>query len=131
MKKSVLSMIVLVLVLGMFVPTIAQEDVTLSVLWFNDANESEVFLDTIQPYLDENPNIKIDMQVVAFSDYEKKIKMLLSGDSAPDIARVTNNQIPVFLSELEPIAPYIEDIKDVESAFMAASLAFAKTKTMK
>ena len=128
MKRFMLSVLVLVLTLGFLVPSIAQEDVTLRVLWFNDANESDVFLDTIQPYLDENPHIKIDMQVVAFSDYEQKLKVMLTGDMAPDIARVTNNQIPVFLSELEPIAPYIEDIKDVESAFMAASLAFAKNE---
>jgi len=35
----------------------AAEDVTLSVLWFNDANESQVFMDTIQDYLEANPNV--------------------------------------------------------------------------
>ena len=34
----------------------AQQEVTLSVLWFNDANESDVFLETVADYLAANPH---------------------------------------------------------------------------
>jgi alpha-1,4-digalacturonate transport system substrate-binding protein len=71
----------------------AKDDVTLSVMWFNDANESDVFLDTIKGYLAENPNVKVDMQVVAFQEYEQKLKLMISGGNPPDIARVTNNHL--------------------------------------
>ncbi|PKL13526.1 MAG: sugar ABC transporter substrate-binding protein, partial [Spirochaetae bacterium HGW-Spirochaetae-8] len=80
----------------------AQEEVTLSVMWFNDANESDVFLATIADYLAANPQVKLDMQVVAFADYEQKLKLMISGGNPPDIARVTNNHLAALISSLEP-----------------------------
>ncbi|HCS37098.1 MAG TPA: sugar ABC transporter substrate-binding protein [Sphaerochaeta sp.] len=104
----------------------SQEEVTLSVMWFNDANESDVFMDTIADYLAENPHVKIDMQVVAFSDYEQKLKLMISGGNPPDVARVTNNHLAALISSLEPIEGYVDDVKAVETQFMPASVAFAK-----
>lgn len=121
-------LLVFLLILGMFIgmtPALAQEEVTLSVLWFNDANESEVFENTVKDYLQVNPHVKLDLQVVAFQEYEQKLKLMISGESVPDLARLTNNQIAVFLDVLEPIAPYVEDIEAVKAGFMPASLAFA------
>jgi alpha-1,4-digalacturonate transport system substrate-binding protein len=102
-----------------------QKPVTLSVLWFNDANESDVFLATIQDYLVANPQVKIDMQVVAFSDYEQKLKLMISGGNPPDIARVTNNHLAALITSLEPIDGYVTDIEAVKAQFMPASVAFA------
>ncbi|MGD1822014.1 MAG: ABC transporter substrate-binding protein [Pleomorphochaeta sp.] len=104
----------------------ADEDVTLTVMWFNDANESDVFLDTISSYLEENPNVKVDMQVVAFSEYEQKLKLMISGGNPPDIARVTNNHLAALGTSLEPINSYVDDISAVEDSFMPGSIAFAQ-----
>ena len=87
----------------------ASGDVTLTVLWFNDANESDVFMDTMQDYLEANPNVKIDLQVIAFGDYEQKLKMMISGGNPPDVARLTTSHVPILASSLEPIDPYLED----------------------
>ncbi len=102
-----------------------QKTTTLSVLWFNDANESDVFLATIQDYLVANPQVKIDMQVVAFNDYEQKLKLMISGGNPPDIARVTNNHLAALITSLEPIDGYVTDIEAVKAQFMPASVAFA------
>ncbi len=104
----------------------AKDDVTLSVMWFNDANESDVFLDTIKGYLAENPNVKVDMQVVAFQEYEQKLKLMISGGNPPDIARVTNNHLASLGSSLEPINSYVDDVDAIEASFMPGSIAFAK-----
>jgi len=104
----------------------ADEDVTLSVMWFNDANESDVFLEAIEGYLAENPNVTVDMQVVAFQEYEQKLKLMISGGNPPDVARVTNNHLSSLGTSLEPIDSYVDDIDSVKSEFMPGSIAFAE-----
>jgi len=103
----------------------AAEDVTLSVLWFNDANESQVFMDTIQDYLEANPNVKVDLQLVPFADYEKRLKLMIAGGSPPDLARVTNNHVAMFVNELLPLDGNVENLDSVLEGFSPASLAFA------
>jgi alpha-1,4-digalacturonate transport system substrate-binding protein len=130
MKKILLSLSVLMLVsLQLFAMGAqeqkAREEVTLSVMWFNDANESDVFLATIADYLAANPHVKLDMQVVAFADYEQKLKLMISGGNPPDVARVTNNHLAALISSLEPIDGYVADINAVKAQFMPASVAFA------
>ncbi len=101
------------------------EDVTLTVLWFNDANESEVFMNTIQDYLDAHPNISIDLQLVPFGDYEKRLKLMIAGGTPPDLARVTNNHVAMFADELLPLDSNVKNFDSVISGFSPASLAFA------
>lgn len=103
----------------------SSEPKTLSVLWFNDANESDVFMDTMKDYLAANPNIKLDMQVIAFADYEQKLKLMISGGNPPDIARVTNNNVANLINSLEPIDSYVDNINSTKSQFMEGSIAFA------
>ncbi len=131
MKKLILIMVSILLCSSVIFASGAKEsemdkEVTLSVMWFNDANESDVFLDTIDEYLKANENVKVDMQVVSFSEYEQKLKLMISGGNPPDIARVTNNHLSSLGSSLEPINNYVEDISAVEDMFMPGSIAFAK-----
>jgi alpha-1,4-digalacturonate transport system substrate-binding protein len=99
--------------------------VTLTVLWFNDANESDVFLATMQDYLTANPHIKLDLQVIAFSEYEQKLKMMISGGAPPDVARVTNNNIATLVDSLLPLESYIPELEELKKNYLPASLAFA------
>jgi alpha-1,4-digalacturonate transport system substrate-binding protein len=131
MKKLILLMVSILLCSSVVFASGAKEsemdkEVTLSVMWFNDANESDVFLDTIDEYLQANENVKVDMQVVSFSEYEQKLKLMISGGNPPDIARVTNNHLSSLGSSLEPINNYVDDISAVEDMFMPGSIAFAK-----
>lgn len=103
----------------------ASEEVTLSVLWFNDGNESEVFMDTMADYLEANPNVSIDLQLVPFGDYEKKLKLMIAGGTPPDLARITNNHVAMFADNLVVLKDKVADIDNVASGFNAASLAFA------
>ncbi len=124
MKKLLLFLLTAALLLGVS-GALAQEEVTLTVLWFNDANESEVFEATIQDYLEANPHVKIDLQVIAFSEFEQKLKLMISGDNAPDLARLPTALLPVFLPTLEPVDGYVDDIEAVKAGFMPAMMAYA------
>src|SRR6056297_396307 len=101
------------------------EKVELSVLWFDDANESEVFLETMADYREANPNVSFDMQVIPFSDYEKKLKLMIAGGTPPDIARVTNNHVSMLYDSLQPLNGNIENLDEFASNFFESSLAFA------
>lgn len=102
-----------------------EKETKLTVLWFNDGDESDVFLDTINGYLQKNPNIKIDMQIVAYNGYEEKLKMMISGGNPPDLARVTTTNVTNLLSSFEPIDNYVDDINAVKSNFMSTQVAYA------
>ncbi len=103
----------------------AEKDVTLSVLWFNDGNESEVFLNTISDYLEAHPNVSVDMQLVPFGDYEKRLKLMIAGGNPPDLARVTNNHVAMFADNLLALNDRVENFDEVIAGFNKASLAFA------
>lgn len=129
MRKRYLCLVLSVLMLLSIGQILAQgEDVDLTVLWFNDANESEVFMDTVADYLVSHPNVKIDLQVVAFDAYEKQLKLMLAGGNAPDVARMTTALMPVFSDSLEPLNEHA-DIAQIEEAFAPSMLAFAKNSS--
>ncbi len=129
MKKLLVLLITLLLLTGIVWAAgqkeSAAEDVTLTVLWFNDANESEVFMNTIQDYLDAHPNVSIDLQLVPFGDYEKRLKLMIAGGTPPDLARITNNHVAMFADELLPLDSNVKNFDSVISGFSPASLAFA------
>ncbi|MCI6675114.1 MAG: sugar ABC transporter substrate-binding protein [Sphaerochaetaceae bacterium] len=101
-----------------------QKDVTLSVLWFNDGDESEVFKATMQDYLAQHPNIKLDMQIVAYSDYQQKLKMLISGGNPPDVARMSTGDLVALIDTALPLDGYT-DVGKVKEEFMPSMLAYA------
>lgn len=101
-----------------------QKDVTLSVLWFNDGDESEVFLETMDDYLKANPHVKLDMQIIAYSEYDQKLKLMISGGNPPDVARITTNTLSVVVDSLEPIDNHVADIEAVKKQYLPSMVAF-------
>lgn len=104
------------------------EKVSLSVLWFNDGNESQVFQDTMADYLAAHPNVSLDMQLVPFGDYEKRLKLMIAGGNPPDLARLTNNHVSMFADNLVVLNGAVPNLSDVTAGYGKASLAFATKK---
>ncbi len=105
-----------------------QKEVTLSVLWFNDANESDVFLKTMDDYLKANPHVKLDLQIIDYNEYDQKLKMMISGGNPPDLARITTNTLSVVVDSLEPIDNHVADIEAVKKEYLPSMVAFATNK---
>lgn len=101
------------------------KEVTLSVLWFNDGNESEIFLKTMEDYLQANPHVKLDLQLVAYGDYDQKLKLMISGGNPPDVARITTSTLSVVVDSLEPIDNHVADVAKVKKEFLPSMVAFA------
>jgi alpha-1,4-digalacturonate transport system substrate-binding protein len=133
MKRKLISSLALMLVFAcLFVScekkSKADEPVTLTGIWFNDGRESEVFMETMQDYLAAHPNIKIDLQVIAYTGYDDKLKMIISGGDVPDFARLTTGSITVFAEQTLPLASYIPNLKDLEKEYMPAMLPWTYNK---
>lgn len=103
----------------------AEEEVTLTVLWFNDGNESDVFMEAISGYLETHPNVTVDLQLVPFQDYEQRLRLMIAGGNPPDLARVTNNHVAMFVDELLPLNGRVDDLDGVLAGFSEAMIAFA------
>jgi len=103
----------------------AQPKTTLTVLWFNDANESDVFMATMADYQKSHPNIAIDMQVIPFKDYENKLRMMIAGGNPPDVVRLASAHVPLFVNSLEPLSgkPVFDELA---KGYFASSLALGR-----
>ena len=103
----------------------AKKDVTLSVLWFNDGDESTVFQETMKDYLAANPNVKLDLQIVAYNDFDSKLKMLITAGTPPDIARVSTTTVAAMLDTFLPLDSYVSDMSGLKKMYMPSLLAYA------
>ncbi len=124
-KKKIASMMVLLLLAVALGSLWAQPKTTLTVLWFNDANESDVFMATMADYQQDHPNVTIDMQVIPFKDYENKLRLMIAGGNPPDVARLASAHVPLFANSLEPLSgkPVFDELA---KGYFASSLALGQ-----
>jgi alpha-1,4-digalacturonate transport system substrate-binding protein len=97
---------------------------TLTVLWFNDADESTVFEQVMADYV-EQEGITLDFQIVPWEEYEKKLKLMIAGENPPDLARLTNNHVAMFYENLQPLNDKIEGFDQLISGYYESTLALA------
>lgn len=103
-----------------------KKDVTLTFLWFNNQDESQTLNKILEPYLAANPNVKVDLQILAGnSSYEQKIKMMVSGGNPPDLVRLSSGMLSNVISSLQPMDDYIGDTKAFKSNYYDGSIAYA------
>jgi alpha-1,4-digalacturonate transport system substrate-binding protein len=129
MKRKLVFMLVLACLFASCAKKSGTEGpVTLTGIWFNDGRESEIFLETMQDYLEARRNIKIDLQVIAYTGFDDKLKMIISGGDIPDFARLTTGSITVFAEQTLPLAPYTPNLKELEKEYMPAMLPWTYNK---
>ena len=83
------------------------EPVTLDVVWFSDGGEGDSFMALAEEYMQQNPNIKIELIEVPYADVDSKIKNMLNAGEAPALARLSN--IGTFQSQLLNLDEYVSD----------------------
>ena len=125
MKFKGFSTIILALVMSIGLCAPSEAGTTLQVLWFNDADESTVFQNVMADFL-EKEGITLDLQIVPFKDYEKKLKLMIAGENPPDLARVTNNHVAMFYKNLQPLNDKIENFADITANYYESMLSLAK-----
>lgn len=112
-KLFTLSIVLAMLLVMTFSLTIGAQEVTLKFLhrWTQEP-DSIFFEEVVANYEEQNPNIKIDMEVVSNDPFKEKIKIILGTENAPDVfftwpGEFTNRFIRA--EQVMDLTPYMED----------------------
>lgn len=96
--------------------TTASAPVTLTYWYTEGTSETPVILSLIKQFEQQNPNIKINAQLVPFGDTHDKFSTAAQGGTAPDVLRSDVGWATQFASQryLLPIDPYVSqsDLSD-------------------
>lgn len=91
MYKKFFLALVIVTVLLLSVATLgAQNDVELRIAWYNDGNEGEVLQDLLDRFMEENPNITVEVDTLSYPVIRDNLPSQLEAGEGPDLARVTD-----------------------------------------
>ena len=106
-KRMITSLLVVLLLVLSITPLAAQDAVELRITWYDDGNEGEVLRDLLDRFEEENPDISVVIDTVAYNVILDQLPIQLEAGEGPDMARVTrfgsNSQ---FFLDLEP---YVSD----------------------
>ncbi len=89
-----------------------EQKVELRMTWYNDGNEGEVMRDLLDRFQEENPNITVVLDEVAYNNILENLPIQLAAGEGPDLARVTNlGGLSEYYLDISPYvnAAYWED----------------------
>ncbi|MDO5528334.1 MAG: ABC transporter substrate-binding protein [Paracoccus sp. (in: a-proteobacteria)] len=77
------------------------------ILWYSDGIEGEVMQDLLNRFMEENPDINVILDNVAYQVIMEQLPIQLAAGEGPDIARVTN--IKEQAEHWLDLTPHLED----------------------
>ncbi len=86
MKKIIAMILTALLTLGIGITAVAEEPVTLE-LWLagNETNIYDAYTAAAEAYMGDHPNVKINITMIAWSDYFTKLSASFVGGMGPDV----------------------------------------------
>ncbi|ANE45159.1 hypothetical protein SY83_01075 [Paenibacillus swuensis] len=93
--------------------------VELNLSIWGDENRKKLYEDLMAKYTETHPNVKVDVMLIPFNDYQQKLSIMSASKSGPDLVWLSERMVPQFLdsgqlldiSSLEADAEY--DLKDI------------------
>lgn len=88
-----------------------KEDVELTFsIWGNDQH-AEMYEEVLKGFYDENPNIKVKIDLIPFPDYQQKMSVLAAGSELPDVGWVSEAMVSQFTKNdiLSDISEFSKD----------------------
>ena len=79
------------------------------IMWYSDGVEGEVLADLINRFMKDNPDVKVTIDNVSYSNIREQLPVQLEAGGGPDIARVTD--LKVQSKHWLDLTPYIKDPK--------------------
>src|SRR5262245_52317986 len=79
------------------------------IMWYSDGVEGDVLQDLINRFMKDNPDIKVTIDNVSYSNIQEQLPVQLAAGNGPDIARVTN--LKAQSKHWLDLTPYIKDPK--------------------
>jgi len=95
--------------------TVAQAQTELRMLWYSDGNEGEVMQDLLTRFEQENSDIKVVFDNVAYDVIQTQLPVQLEAGNGPDLARVTN--IKALANHWLDLRPHLDDAAYWEANF--------------
>src|SRR5687768_13179633 len=89
------------------VATVAEAQTELRMLWYSDGNEGEVMQDLLKRFEQENSDIKVVFDNVAYDVIQTQLPVQLEAGNGPDLARVTN--IKALANHWLDLRPHLKD----------------------
>lgn len=86
----------------------SDKQVTMDLIWWTDGNETKVMQGLIDEYEQLHPNIKINLQEIAFDDLSTKLQMSIAGGEAPAMSRGTEGTVSKLHDAMVDFSDYID-----------------------
>jgi alpha-1,4-digalacturonate transport system substrate-binding protein len=119
MRKFAL-LVVLVMAAMLTFGAAAQDVVELNITWYDDGNEGAVLRDLLDRFEEANPDIKVNLNTVAYNVILEQLPSQVQAGEAPDIARIT--QFQSLVGYYLDMRPYLADAESFEANFPAVVL---------
>jgi len=79
------------------------------IMWYSDGVEGEVLQDLMGRFMKDNPDIKVTIDNVSYSNIREQLPVQLAAGEGPDIARVTD--LKALSQHWLDLTPHIKDAK--------------------
>jgi alpha-1,4-digalacturonate transport system substrate-binding protein len=97
------------------------EPVELRITWYNDGNEGEVMQGILDKFMEENPNITVVLDTIAYDDtYHTTLQAQVEAGTPPDLARV--NDVARFAGSYLDLTDLVADAEYYTTNFSEAVL---------
>ncbi|KAA0965493.1 sugar ABC transporter substrate-binding protein [Sporosarcina sp. ANT_H38] len=96
-------------------------------IWGNDQH-AEMYEELLKGFYDENPNIKVKIDLIPFPDYQQKMSVLAAGNELPDVGWVSEAMVSQFTKNdiLSDISEFSKDDNFDMNDFIPSTLELWK-----
>lgn len=77
------------------------------IMWYSDGVEGDVMQDLVNRFMQDNPDINVTLDNVAYKVIQEQLPIQLEAGQGPDIARVTD--IKALADHWLDLRPYLSD----------------------
>jgi len=95
-------------------PALEDDSVEIKVAFWGSPEEINIVKDSIKPWQETHPKIKVRFEHTPYSGYDSKMLTRVAGGSAPDVMATEVNYFVTFASKqvLEDLTPYMKEDPD-------------------
>lgn len=126
MKRISSFLLALLMILALIPATVAEEPVTLRILWWGSQTRHDLTMAAIEKFMEKNPDIKIEAEYTSWDGYWEKVATQIAGGVLPDVIQMDHAYLAQYSQAgvLEVLNPYFEsgaiDISDVAQGVIDA-----------
>lgn len=93
------------------------EEVTLRLAWWGDQPRHDYTSEVAQMYMDQNPNVKIEVEFASWDDYWQRLAPQAAANELPDIIQMDLSYLSQYAqnNQLADLTPFLDNQIDVSN----------------